>query len=175
VAVAAAVGFVSMGWWLALLAAWQATMGSVYSQVGALSAAFMAGIVGGAVAVRSRGGSAERVLPAVLAGGVALSLALALELPLAWPRATCVPLLVLGGALTGAAFPGVAVLAGAARGRADAGRGFAGDEAGAAAAALLVGLMALPLAGMRATSLGLAVIAAAAAVAAARAGRRRAG
>ena len=32
----AVVGFASMGWWLLLLACWQATMGSVYGEVGAL-------------------------------------------------------------------------------------------------------------------------------------------
>jgi hypothetical protein len=171
-ATAAAVGFVSMGWWLALLSAWQATVGSVYSQVGALSALFMAGIVIGSVAVRSRAGGVVRLLPALLLGGVGLSLALAAKVPLAWPRATCVPLLVVAGILTGAAFPGVALLAGAGERRSGAGRGFAADEAGAALAALLVGLVALPVAGMRATALGLAVVGAAAAVAAAIAVRR---
>ena len=171
-ATAAAVGFVSMGWWLALLSAWQATVGSVYSQVGALSAVFMAGIVIGSVAVRSRAGGVVRLLPALLLGGVGLSLALAAKVPLAWPRATCVPLLVVAGILTGAAFPGVALLAGAGERRSGAGRGFAADEAGAALAALLVGLVALPVAGMRATAFGLAVVGAAAAVAAAIAVRR---
>jgi spermidine synthase len=175
IAAAAAVGFVSMGWWLALLSAWQATVGSVYSQVGALSAAFMAGVAGGAAAMRGRGGDAARRLPVVLGCGAVLSLLLALELPLAWPRATCVPLLLLGGVLTGAAFPGVAALAGRGPGRTDAGRGFAGDEAGAALAALLVGLVALPLAGMAATAAGLAVIGAMAAGAVALGIRRQAG
>lgn len=175
VAAAAAVGFVSMGWWLVLLSAWQATVGSVYSQVGALSAAFMAGVAAGALAARERAARAERLLPAILLSGVALSLLVATGVALAWPRATCPLLLVLGGALTGAAFPGVARLAGAGERRAAAGRGFAGDEAGAALAALLVGLAALPVSGMQATAFGLAVIGAAAAGAAALAVRQRAG
>ncbi len=172
VAAAAAVGFVSMGWWLALLAAWQATVGSVYSQVGALSAAFMAGIAGGAAAARARGDGAARALPGILLAGVALSLVLALEIPLEWPRAVCVPALVLAGTLTGAAFPGVAALAGVGAPGTGAGRGFAADEVGAAVAALLVGLLALPVVGMRATALALAVIGAAAVLSTAIAVRR---
>ena len=167
----AAVGFVSMGWWLMLLVAWQATLGSVYAELGALSAAFMAGTVGGCALARGSDRGAARLLPVALLGGVVVSLLLALEVPLRWPRATCVPLLLLAGACTGLAFPGVARLAGGRDVAAGAGRGFAADEAGSAAGAFVVGLAALPVVGMRATALGLAAIGAAAAVAAAMAER----
>jgi hypothetical protein len=85
--------------------------------------------------------------------------------PLAWPRATIVPLLLLAGSLTGAAFPAVASLAGRGETRRGAGRGFAADEAGAGVAALAVGLLVLPWAGMAAVGLGIAVVQAGTAVA----------
>jgi hypothetical protein len=78
-----------------------------------------------------------------------------------------VPLLLLAGACTGAAFPGVARLTGGSSAQLGAGRAFAADEAGAAVGAVAVGLAGLPVAGMRATALGLAAIGAAAAAAAA--------
>jgi spermidine synthase len=170
-ATGAAVGFVSMGWWLLLLAAWQSTLGSVYAEVGALSAVFMAGTVAGCRWGRPAEGQR---LVAALATGVVLSLVIAAEVPLHFPRAACVPLLLLAGGCTGAAFPGVARLAGGGSPQLGAGRGFAADEAGAAVGALAVGLAALPVAGMRATALGLVAISAAAAIAAAVAVRARA-
>lgn len=172
-AAGAAVGFVSMGWWLLLLAAWQSTLGSVYAEVGALSAAFMAGVVAGCAWGRRDAAGTGRLLTALLAG-VAVSLLLAAGAPLHFPRVACVPLLLLAGASTGAAFPGVALLAGGAAPALGAGRGFAADEAGAAAGALVVGLAALPVAGMRATAAGLAAVGAAAAVAVLAARRRAA-
>ncbi len=66
---AAVVGFASMAWWLLLLAGWQATMGSVYAEVGALSAAFMAGLVGGSAAARRWSLSGPRHLAGVLTAG----------------------------------------------------------------------------------------------------------
>jgi hypothetical protein len=155
---AAVVGFASMAWWLLLLAGWQATMGSVYAEVGALSAAFMAGLVGGSAAARRWSSSGPRYLAGVLAGGAGVSLLIAAGAPLAWPRATIVPLLLLAGLLTGAAFPAVALLAGRGQTRRGAGRGFAADEAGAGLAALTVGLLVLPWAGMSAVGLGIAVL-----------------
>jgi predicted membrane-bound spermidine synthase len=162
---AAVVGFASMGWWLVLLASWQATMGSVYAEVGALSAAFMAGLVGGAVLARRRRLMEPASLVCVLAAGVGLSLVIAAGLPLAWPRLAIVPLLVLAGGLTGAAFPAVAELSGGGETRAGAGRGFAADEVGAGIAALAVGLLILPWAGMAAVCVGIAVVQAGAAAA----------
>jgi spermidine synthase len=155
---AAVVGFASMAWWLLLLAGWQATMGSVYAEVGALSAAFMAGLVGGSAAARRWSSSGPRYLAGVLTAGAGVSLLVAAGAPLAWPRATIVPLLLLAGLLTGAAFPAVASLAGSGRTRRGAGRGFAADEAGAGLAALTVGLLVLPWAGMSAVGLGIAVL-----------------
>jgi hypothetical protein len=162
------VGFAGIGWWLLLLTAWQATLGSVYAEVGALSAAFMAGTAAGCWWRRRDAAGVEVRLVGALLAGSALSLVIAAGVPLDHPRAVCVPLLLLAGACTGAAFPGVALLAGGA----GAGRAFAADEAGAAAGAAVIGVAALPVAGMRATALGLAVVGAAAAVAAAAARRR---
>ncbi len=161
---AAVVGFASMGWWMALLGAWQARVGSVYAEVGALSAVFMAGLVGGAALARRRGLAGARHLAAVLAAGAALSLAIAAGAALAWPRLAIVPMLALAGGLTGSAFPAVASLAGAGV-RKGAGRGFAADEIGAGAAALLVGIILLPWAGMAAACLGIAALEAGAAAA----------
>ncbi len=155
---AAVVGFASMAWWLLLLAGWQATMGSVYAEVGALSAAFMAGLVGGSAAARRWSLAGPRYLAGVLTAGAGVSLLIATGAPLAWPRTTIVPLLLLAGLLTGAAFPAVASLAGRGETRRGAGRGFAADEAGAGLAALTVGLLVLPWAGMTAVGLGIALL-----------------
>jgi spermidine synthase len=161
----AVVGLAAMGWWVLLLACWQERVGSVYGEVGALSAAFMAGTVAGAWSARRRPRPGPVTLAGVLAGGTVLSLAIAAGLPLSFPRVAVVALLLAGGALTGAAFPSVARLAGPSTPRRGAGRGFAADEAGAAAAALLVGLVVLPWAGLASGALGLAALGGAAAAA----------
>jgi len=172
---AATVGFASMAWWLLLLAGWQATMGSVYAEVGALSAAFMAGLVGGSAAARRWSFSGPQYLAGVLTAGAGISLLIATGAPLAWPRTTIVPLLLLAGVLTGAAFPAVASLAGRGETRRGAGRGFAADEAGAGFAALTVGLLVLPWAGMTAVGLGIALLQGGTAAALALSARRRRG
>ncbi|MEP0774540.1 MAG: hypothetical protein HRF46_09280, partial [Acidobacteriota bacterium] len=82
--------------------------------------------------------------------------------PLLWPRATIVPLLVVAGACTGAAFPGLAELAGGGNQRRGAGRSFAADELGAAMGALVLGTVALPWLGLPGAGAALAVIMAAA-------------
>jgi spermidine synthase len=169
----AVVGFASMTWWLLLLASWQATMGSVYAEIGALSAAFMAGLLAGTAVARRHRHVGPVPLAWVLAAGSVLSLLCAAGLPLAAARATVVPLLLVAGALTGAAFPSVASLAGRAEVRRGAGIGFGADEAGAAVAALTVGLLVLPLAGLAAVGLGLAGLQLATAAALALAARRR--
>jgi hypothetical protein len=168
----AVVGFASMGWWLLLLACWQETMGSVYGEVGALSAAFMAGAVAGAVAARRWRSHGERDLARVLGVGALVSLAIATGAPLAFPRASIVPLLLMGGALTGAAFPSVATLAGRRPRPIGAGRAFAADEAGAAAAALVAGLLVVPWAGIPAGGAMIAVLQAGSAAALLLAARR---
>jgi spermidine synthase len=172
---AAVVGFASMAWWLLLLAGWQATMGSVYAEVGALSAAFMAGLVGGSLVACRRGFTGAKSLAVVLVAGSGISLLIAAGAPLAWPRTVIVPLLLLVGWLTGAAFPAVASLAGGAETRRGAGRGFAADEVGAGVAALAVGLLVLPWAGMTAVALGIAVLQAGTAVAVTLSANRRRG
>jgi len=154
---AAVVGLSSMAWWLLLLAQWQATVGSVFSEVGALSAAFMAGLAVSAY-FAGRQDRPERLLPWVLAAGGALSLAVASSAVLTAPRLVIPVLLGLGGGLTGAAFPGAAALAGLGSPRAGSGRGFAADEAGAGLAAITVGLIALPWTGLTATANGIAAL-----------------
>ncbi len=158
---AACVGFCSMGWWVLLLAAWQAAEGSVYAEVGVLSGLFMAGLAAGAGRA-GRGGAPLEWLAAALVGGAGVSLAIASGLPLLWPRAVIVPLLVAAGACTGCAFPALATLAGGGDERRGAGRGFAADDAGAALGALCVGLFAFPWLGLRGSGLALAGIMAAA-------------
>ncbi len=169
----AVVGFASMGWWVLLLACWQETVGSVYGEIGALSAAFMAGTVAGAAGARRWLPFSPATLAGVLGTGAVISAAIAAGAPLAFPRAAVVPLLVVGGALTGAAFPTVSRLAGGGALRRGAGRGFAADEVGAAAAALLVGLVVLPWAGLAAGALGIATLQVAAAAALLLAASRR--
>jgi spermidine synthase len=156
-ATAGVVGAASMGWWLLLLAVWQATLGSVYAEVGLLSGLFMAGLAAGAFAAR-RWSSPGRALPALVTAGVLLSATIASGLPYQAPLILTPLLLVAGGCLTGAAFAGVASLAGDGDARRGAGIGLAADEVGAAAAALIVGLLALPWAGLTNTALGLAAL-----------------
>ncbi len=172
---AAVVGAASMGWFLVLLSVWQGREGSTYSAVGALTAAFMAGLVGGAVAGR-RVGAAGRWLAPLLGGGALFSLgigALAARRP---AGAVVVLSLVVGGSLVGAAFPALSWRLGGERTRVGAGHAFAADELGAAAGALLVGVVVIPWAGMAGAASALAVLLAATAVAVALAdGRRRRG
>ncbi len=158
---AGCVGFCSMGWWVLLLAAWQGTEGSVYAEVGVLSGLFMAGVAAGAWRA-GRGSGPLRWLAGALGAGTGVSLAIASGLPLVWPRAVIVPLMLAAGACTGCAFPGVATLAGRGDERRGAGRGFSADEAGAAVGALCVGLVAFPWLGLRGSGMTLAGVMAAA-------------
>ncbi len=170
----AVIGFASMAWWLLLLAVWQGTMGSVYAEVGALSAAFMGGLLAGAGTARRRSAAGQGMLVRLLLAGAGLSLLIAAGVPMAWPRVTVVPFLIVAGSLTGSAVPAVASLAGRGDVRRGAGRGFGADEAGAAAAALAVGLLVLPWAGMAAVAAGVACLQCGAAVALLLAARRSA-
>jgi spermidine synthase len=156
-ATAAVIGACSMGWWLLLIAAWQSTLGSVYAEIGALNAAFMAGLAAGSLAAARRPRPASR-LPLMLLAGCLLSALLAFGAAFHLPALTVPVLLAAGGTLTGAAFAGVAELAGRGDTRRGAGVAFAADEAGAAIAALVVGILALPWAGMTATAVGLALL-----------------
>lgn len=149
--VAAAVGFCSMGWWLLLMAAWQGTRGSVYAEVGVLGAVFMGGLAAASRLLDQE--SAVDWLPAMLGGGVVVSLAIAASLPWQGGGWWVPPLLAASGAVTGGAFPGFAQLrrpGGRVLGPA---RGFAADELGAAVGAALLGLLALPLLGASALAL----------------------
>lgn len=168
---AATVGFCSMGWWLVLIATWQSTRGSVYSEIGALTAAFMAGVATGSL-VAGRWQRPASALPFVLIAGSALSVAIAAGAAIAFPAVAVPTLLAAGGALTGAAFPGLALMAGRET-RRDAGTAFAADEAGAAVAAVTVGVFVIPWAGLLSTAAVLAILQVAAIPAAwSRLGRR---
>jgi hypothetical protein len=153
---ASVVGFCSMGWWLLLIATWQATRGSVYSEIGALTAIFMAGLAAGA-AVACRWFQPDRRLPLVLVAGVFLSLLIAGGVAMSFPLVAVPALLLAGGGVTGAAFPGLTALGGRSS-RRSSGIAFAAEEAGAAAGALVVGIIAIPWAGLTASALGLAVL-----------------
>jgi spermidine synthase len=157
---AAVVGFGSLTWTLLLLTAWQSTVGSVYAEVGALYAAFMAGVCAGGHVSR-RWPRPRRALPGILVLSSALSVTLALGLPELLPVPLVPLLLVVAGGLTGAAFAGISELAGRGDTRRGTARGFAADEMGAAAAAVLIGLVALPWAGRLITALVLALVQAA--------------
>jgi spermidine synthase len=170
-AIAAVIGACSMGWWLLLIAAWQSTLGSVFAEIGALNAAFMAGLAAGSLAATRRLRPSSR-LPLVLLAGCLLSALLAAGAAVHLPALTVPLLLAVGGALTGAAFAAVAGLAGRGDTRRGAGVAFAADESGAAIAALVVGILALPWAGMTATAVGLALLGLAALPGACRAGAR---
>jgi len=153
---AAVVGFSSMGWWLLLIASWQATRGSVYSEIGALTAIFMAGLAGGAGAATAWSDPARRLAPILASGGV-LSLLIAGGFAIRFPLAGVPLMLGIGGALTGAAFPALTALSGGSA-RHSAGIVFAADELGAAAGALVVGIFAMTWAGLTATAWGLAAL-----------------
>ena len=154
--IAAVIGFSSMGWWLLLIGTWQATRGSVYSEIGVLTAAFMGGLAAGA-AIACRWLKPARRLPAILAAGCGMSTLVAAGIAIEIPLAGVPALLIAGGLLTGLAFPGMADLA-APDPRRGSGLAFAADEAGAAVAALLIGILAIPWAGLTATAAGIAVL-----------------
>ena len=156
-AAASVIGCTSMGWWMLLMATWQATRGSIYAEVGALTGVFMAGVAAGAWA-SLRSGRQARVIPWIIGAGAGLSMTLATGLSEGAPLVLVPVLLVIGGALTGAAFPGLGELASRNCGRRGAGIAFAADEIGAAAAALVIGTIAIPSIGMTATAVGLAVL-----------------
>ena len=141
---ALAIGAASMTWYLLLLASWQAGRGTVYSEIGALTAVFMAGTTTGSFL------SKKRVTRSHLRWVLLLATILSIIVGFTPGRTnplTIVTLLAAGGLLTGAAFPGAALLADDER-RTGAGRAFAADEAGAALAALLIGTVGIPWIGI---------------------------
>lgn len=142
---AGTVGAAAMGWWFLLLACWQTSRGSVYGEIGGLSAAFMGGAAVGAI-LAARWSHPQRYLPSLLAGGAGLSALIATPLALRTPLPLVPAFLALGGLVAGAAFPGAARLLGGEDARRASGRGFSADEMGAAAGAVLAGFL-LPVAG----------------------------
>ena len=140
------IGFTSMTWYLLLLAAWQGTRGAVYSEIGALTALFMAGMVGGSWWSR-RWSDPDRSLLFLLPVAAGLSWIIGSGLPSSWSAVPVPLLLTAGGLVTGAAFAGTATLAKGNSDKLGIGRAFAADEAGAAIAALVVGVIGLPLLG----------------------------
>ncbi len=169
-----------------LLLSYQTREGALYGALGALTGSFLLGLAGGAAALRRlvAGRARERPRPAPLSATLlsiaAVFAAIALGLPalgaLSAAPATVAfgahaALLLLAGCATGALFP-VAVDALLASG-ADAGEvaaRFEGvDHLGAAAAALLSGVVLVPALGMTATGLLAAALVLLASLGAARA------
>jgi spermidine synthase len=168
----AAAGAAGMALELVLLLGFQALVGHLYHAIGVLLAGFMVGMSAGAWQAR-RWLQAPRALAWLLAAAAAMAALVSLVLALGarWPSAAP-PLLLAAivavGATTGAIYP--AAVARSARAHAAASL-YGWDLAGAAVAALLVSLVALPLFGLYAVVAGAAVLCAAAAAAVAVANR----
>lgn len=149
----AAAGATGMALQIALVMAYQFLRGHLFHALGLLLAGSMAGLAMGALAATrlARRISLSRALAgvALLALAVAGALNLAPAAPNAVAAAT-IPLLVLVGAGTGFVYP-VAVRA-SARSEAPA-RMYAWDLVGAAVAALLTSLIAIPVLGLVAVAL----------------------
>ncbi|MEN8163692.1 MAG: hypothetical protein ABFS37_06160, partial [Acidobacteriota bacterium] len=160
---AMAIGFASMTWYLLLLGAWQGSRGAVYSEIGALTAVFMAGMVTGSAWSR-RWPEPGRSLLFLLPMAAFLSWLIGSPLPSSHASVVIPLLLACGGLVTGAAFAGTALLAKGPKDEIGIGRAFAADEAGAALAALIVGVIGLPLLGTRTMATAAAMISLAAVV-----------
>ncbi len=164
----ALLGFTGMGTEILLLYQFQIFAGSLYSQVGLLTALFMAGTTAGSLLFSRPGvgrkGRTERTGPAfflglpLLAAAVALSLTATVGATVAFlPEITALQS-VLAGAAVGGAFPlGCRLFARAGR-RPDSAAAWlsALDFAGAMAGACLTGLAVLPALGSAGTGLALA-------------------
>jgi len=150
-----------------LLLSYQEREGALYGALGALTAAFLAGLATGAGAARrllAPPPLSPRALPAALAlaslvfGAAALApdaLSALPSLPSAVVLAAHAAFLLAAGAATGAVFPAATdvLLATGADGGASAALFETADHLGAAAAALLAGVVLVPALGMRATGL----------------------
>ena len=151
---------------MVLLLAFQSLAGHLYHALGGLLAAFMIGMAAGAILAR-RWLRFPRALAWALAGTavVAALLPAALAVARAWPAAATFLVLasiVLVGLVTGAIYPLAVRAAGHAHAVAHV---YAWDLVGAAGAALLVSLLAVPLLGLfPVAALSAALCAAAAAV-----------
>lgn len=140
-------GGVGMALELVLVVAYQALRGHLYHALGVLLAGAMAGLaIGAALAARARH---ARKLTRALTGLAGVALATAALLALA-PRApglvssAIVPFLLLGGVATGAIYP----LALRASAQPSGARIYAWDLVGAAAAAFVTSMIAIPLLGL---------------------------
>ena len=161
---AAAAGATGMALEVVLLLAFQSLAGHLYHALGGLLAAFMIGMAGGAILAR-RWLRFPHALAWALAGtaGVAALLPVALAVARAWPGPGIFVVLasiVSAGLATGAVYP-LAVRA--ARHERAVAHVYAWDLVGAAGAALLVSLLAVPLLGLFPVALLSAALCAAAA------------
>lgn len=170
-----ATGAAAMALEIAALLAFQVTRGYLYHQLGALIAAFMAGLAVGVLWAGRRldraPGDAGKVCAGAMAGlAILAALFLIVVGPIArHPDAASWVLggvLFAGGALVAAAFPAAAGLyaAGGDRVAASAATLYAADLAGAAGGALLTSLVLIPVLGMAATAIAAGLWAVTAAV-----------
>lgn len=148
------------------LLAYQSARGYLYQALAGLVAAFMAGLAVGAALMGSRG-SLRPALGRLLIAALVTAIAICLLLPgflravIATPTAAPVALgmvLFLSGSLVGATFPIVTALYGR-EGEAPAAGGalYAADLVGSAGAALVAGVIAVPLLGVAGVSLATAL------------------
>ncbi len=167
---AAAAGAAGMGLQLVLLLAFQALQGHLYHALGGMLAVFMAGMAAGALAGRRYCGRSRALAGAcVVVAGVAALVPLALHVAQAAPgvgRFLIVGLTGVVGAATGAVYPlAVDSVPASQAGRSPAARVYAWDLAGAAGAAALTALLAIPLMGLVPVALLAAALCASAALA----------
>jgi len=146
---AGAAGGAGMALEIVLLLAYQSFAGHLYHALGGMLAGFMIGMAAGASMARKLAPE-RRALAWACAAGALISVLLmgALAVAARWPQASTSLMLLgvlLAGASTGAIYP--LTVAAAAR-RHAAARMYAWDLAGAAGAALLVSLLAVPLLGL---------------------------
>jgi spermidine synthase len=175
-AAVAVAGFTGIGVEVAALAALQSIYGFVYLAVALVSGLFMAGLalggwLGGRAAAR---GAGERLALALSAGLAAAPLAVAwavriaeaLSPSAAGPAAALVPAaMVVAAALSGALFPVAGALLAAGRDpTAPAARLYGADLLGAAAGALVCGVVLLPVLGVEKAMAALALLNAAVAI-----------
>jgi len=160
----ASTGTAGMGVSLLLLLVYQSCLGTLYLEVGLLSAVFMAGLGLGALAAAhwvkrcakpapmSLLAASDSIWVLALVGLVPLTAAVPSWGP-PWQHAGLLGLAALAGLLTGAAFPLVAAAlrARGAPGAVAGGIADAADHAGAVFGALLTGTLLVPLLGFSAT------------------------
>jgi spermidine synthase len=153
----AVAGAAAMCWSLSVLFAFQTQAGSLYGQLGVLTAVFMLGLACGGQAASRLGGSPSTLQWLVaLATGFSLLLPFGLRAAASWQHALATHglLLLAAGAVTGALFP-VAVSTSMRLGhgpREAAARVEAADHLGAALAALVAAVVCIPVFGLAGTA-----------------------